>query len=183
MQSKSDKRYRRLELFIQESEDASSTAVTDDINDLKAFHRKIGSNFFLFGPERVSDWQDNDSCLSPDRVKEDSLLNGGEAADARINKVTPFSENDSFSGETDLFPIFFDVNKSHPNTVSNSGKRVRKIRKQGLPVMMVRFQNPWKLLADFKLEMESPAPFPTSPGQNSPNSEFWWRWGESNPRP
>ena len=115
-----------------------------------------------------------------------------------------FSRNVSIRGKSDFIPIFFDANKNHPNTVSKSGLRatkgvarkdteprrsasegpstrgeadakLRKIRKEGLPVMMVGFNGPWKILADFNVKRKCPASLSAMPGQNSPDGEFWWR--------
>jgi len=182
MEAESDNRYRRLELFLQEAEDADGIAVTDNLDDLKSFHRRTGSNFFLCGPEKISrtgflsrhpaatDGHNGTQSDSSPEGRTNTFF-GGKAAAARAKQVTQSPETLRVSGEKvavseslrDWIQIPFDANTGHANTVSETGKRVRKIRQEGLPVLCVKFTGPWKILASFHPE-----------GQISRNREIWW---------
>jgi len=84
----------------------------------------------------------------------------------------------SFTGERDrnesgdesvagFIPVPFDPNRSRPSVsaalrrdepqFTKSGKPLRKIRQDGLPVLAVKFPGPWSLLA------------------SRPAAEKWWR--------
>jgi len=54
IRQKADPSLTRLELFVREPQHARDVAVTENLDNLTAFHRKIGSNFLLFGPMRIS---------------------------------------------------------------------------------------------------------------------------------
>ena len=170
-----DPSLHRLELFVREAQRARGVAVTEKLDDLTAFHRKIGSNFLLFGPERISRGvigprqrsrmdgrSDRVDGVSPAGEREESDHSfGGDAADARANQVTEVPGNASFPGPTvtgddsvaGFIPIPFDPNRNRPTSFTESGKPLRKIRQKGLPVLGVRFSGPWRLLA-FRPENE-----------------------------
>ena len=182
-----DPSLHRLELFVREAQHARDVAVTENLEELAAFHRKAGSNFLLFGPERISRGvigprqrsrsdgrSDRVDGVSPAGEREESDHSfGGDAADARANQVTEVPGNASFPGPTvtgdesvaGFIPVPFDPNRNPTTTFTKSGKPLRKIRQKGLPVLGVRFSGPWRLLA------------------TRPENEKWWRRRESNPRP
>jgi len=174
-----DPSLHRLELFVREAQHARDVSVTEDLEALAAFHRKIGSNFLLFGPERISRGvisgrhpaatdgrSDRADGESPAVEREESdHFSGGDAADARANQVTEVPGNAAFPGQTvtgdesvaGFIPVPFDPNRNPPTTFTKSGKSLRKIRQDGLPVLAVKFPGPWSLLA------------------SRPAGEKWWR--------
>ena len=120
-----DPSVHRLELFVREAQHARDVAVTEKVDDLTAFHRKIGSNFLLFGPERISRGvnasvrrslersrgprqrslvdgrSDRADCSSPAGEREESdHFSGGNAAAPRTNQVTENPETQRVSGPT-----------------------------------------------------------------------------------
>jgi site-specific DNA recombinase len=177
----------RLELFLREAQHANDVAVTEKLDDLTAFHRKIGSNFLLFGPERISrgvisgrhpaasdgrsDGADASSPAGKREERDHSF--GGDAADARANQVTEVPGNDAFPGPpvtgdesvAGFIPVPFDPNRSRPTSFTKTGKPLRKIRQDGLPILAVKFPGAWRLLA------------------TRPAAEKWWSGGDSNSRP
>ena len=91
---------------------------------------------------------------------------GGDAADARANQVTEVPGNASFPGPTvtgdeapdrltasavggvaGFIPVPFDPNRRPPTSFTKTGKPLRKIRQDGLPVLAVKFPGAWRLLA------------------------------------
>jgi len=182
-----DPSLHRLELFVREAQHARDVSVTEDLEALAAFHRKIGSNFLLFGPERISrgvisgrhpaatdgrsDRADGESPAGEREESDHSF--GGDADDARANQVTEVPGNAAFPGPTvtgdesvaGFIPVPFDPNRDRPTSFTKTGKPLRKIRQDGLPVLAVKFPGPWSLLA------------------SRPAGEKWWRRRESNPRP
>jgi hypothetical protein len=123
----------------------------------------------LFGPERISrgvigprqrsrndgrsDRVDGESPAGEREESDHSF--GGDAADARANQVTEVPGNASFPGPTvtgdqsvaGFIPVPFDPNRDRPTSFTKSGKPLRKIRQDGLPVLAVKFPGPWSLLA------------------------------------
>ena len=55
LQQNIDPSLDRLELFIRDAQHAGDVVVTDNIDDLTTFHRKIGSNFLLLAQSVFSD--------------------------------------------------------------------------------------------------------------------------------
>ena len=169
----------RLELFVHEAQGARDVSVAENAEELKIFHRKIGSNFLLFGPERISRGvigprqrsrsdgrSDRADGSSPAGEREESdHFSGGEAADARANQIAEVPGNRAFPGPpvtgdesvAGFIPVPFDPNRSRPTSFTKSGKPLRKIRQDGLPVLAVKFPGPWRLLA------------------SRPENEKWWR--------
>ena len=187
LQQKASPSLDRLELFVRDAQHARDVAVTEEAEDVTAFHRKIGSNFLLFDPERISRGvigprqrsqgdgrSDRADGLFPAGKREESVhFSGGDAAVPRAIQIAESPGNASFPAQTvtgdesvaGFIPVPFDPNRNPPNTFAKSGKPLRKIRQKGLPVLGVRFSGPWRLLA------------------SRPENEKWWRRGESNPRP
>ena len=190
-QRRGDPSLHRLELFVREAQRARDVAVTENPDNITAFHRKIGSNFLLFGPERISRgvisgrhaaatrpsaWHvdgrsDRADGSSPAGEREECDQSfGGDAAVARARKISQIPGNASSPGPTvtgdesvaGFIPIPFDPNRNRPTTFTKSGKPLRKIRQDGLPVLAVKFPGPWRLLAE------------------RPADEKWWSGGDSN---
>jgi len=189
-----DPSLHRLELFVREAQHARQVAVTDNLEALAAFHRKIGSNFLLFVPERISRCvigprqrsqvdgrSDRDDGLSPAGKREESDHSSPASRNApalsevegRARQIRQIPGNASFPGQTvtgdesvaGFIPVPFDPNRNPPTTFTKSGESLRKIRQKGLPVLGVRFSGPWRLLA------------------SRPENEKWWRRRESKPAP
>jgi len=164
-----DPSLHRLELFVREAQHARDVAVTENLEDLAAFHRKVGSNFLLCGPERISRGvigprqrsrndgrSDRADGSSPAGKREESDHSfGGKAAVARARRIKKVPGNEAFPGQAvtgdeavaGFIPVPFDPNRSRPTTFTKSGKPLRKIRQDGLPVLAVKFSGPWSLLA------------------------------------
>ena len=176
----------RLELFVREAQHVRDVALTEKLDELTAFHRKIGSNFLLFGPERISRgvigprqrsrtrpsaWQgdgrsDRADGSSPagEREESDNVSGGpstrakhgaGQAPQTRARRIKTVPGNEGFPGHivtgdesvAGFIPVPFDPNRSPPTSFTKTGKPLRKIRQDGLPVLAVKFPGPWSLLA------------------------------------
>jgi len=104
--------------------------------------------------------------VSPAGEREESdHFSGGEAADARAKRIREVPGNEAFPGQSvtgdeavaGFIPVPFDPNRSRPSVsaalrrdeplFTKSGKPLRKIRQDGLPVLAVKFPGAWALLA------------------------------------
>jgi len=72
----------------------------------------------------------------------------------RIERDRNESGDEAVAG---FIPVPFDPNRNRPTSFTKSGKPLRKIRQDGLPVLAVKFPGPWSLLA------------------SRPAAEKWWR--------
>jgi len=188
----------RLELFVRDAQHASDVAVTEDVSDLKDFHRKIGSNFLLFGPERISRGvnasvrrslersrgprqrslvdgrSDRADCSSPAVEREESdHFSGGHAAAPRANQVTENPETQRVSGPT----VTDDESVAGFIPVSFDPNRIRPttFTKSGKPLRKIRQKGLPVLGVKFSGPWRILA--------ERPKCENWWRRGESNSRP
>ncbi len=127
LERETDLGLERLELFLKEAEDARAVALSGDVRDVVAFHRKIGSNFLLAFTETVPGVRNDPSSVDGGAV--DALTN----RDGKVIKNPP----------KDFVPIRFNPNR---RLVSGSVKSPRKIRLRGLPVLCVRYPRPWFFL-------------------------------------
>jgi hypothetical protein len=133
LRQKSDRDLDRLELFLKEAEAVRTLAVTANSEDMKAFHRKIGSNFSLHRPETESG-----GCAAPARA----VRTNPPVKSQRLSEST-VTGNDSLQ---DSVAIRFDPGRCSPAGVGTTAKRLGKIRREGLPVLRVQFAGPWRLL-------------------------------------
>jgi len=188
-QQKGDPSPHRLELFVREAQRARDVAVTENPESMTAFHRKIGSNFLLFGPERISRGvigprqrsrsdgrSDRVDGVSPAGEREESdHVSGGDAAVPRANQVTENPETQRVSGSPlavsenlrDWIPVPFDPNRSRPTLRRQGFGGQASFTKSGKPLRKIRQKGLPVLAVHF--------PGPWRLLATRPENEKWWR--------
>jgi len=188
-QRNSDPSLHRLELFVREAQHARDVVVTENPENMTAFHRKIGSNFLLFGPERISRGvigprqrsrsdgrSDRVDGVSPAGEREESdHFSGGNAAVPRANQVTENPETQRVSGSPlavsenlrDWIPVPFDPNRSRPTLRRQGFGGQASFTKSGKPLRKIRQKGLPVLAVHF--------PGPWRLLATRPENEKWWR--------
>ena len=173
-----------MENFLNDAILSETTALSGTEQELRGFHRRIGSNLSLIEPTVKSPDVHRDARASKVRAAESPSRRGGHAK-GQVNLATRDSIQDNSGRQAG------SITPSSPATSPNSQsrdaeshdsasrkisvsaelRRDKSVKKSSsrwadrpVPVLQVEFPNPWRILA------------------NSPKNLKWSGWWDLNPR-
>ena len=160
-----------LENFVKAANQAEKTAFSDDLNAIRDFFQKIGSNLYLFKPEADEIADENKtrtlSELAGQKSDQDARR-GGLAARAPLRQdfagqadLTPSSLSKSLNASGKVRPsgFFFVASSASENPAASAAARVSRVagitspfrvtsRGNASPRLRVEFPEPWKIWAE-----------------------------------
>ena len=125
--------------FLYQTKEAKRTVFSNNLYDLRDFHRRIGSNLYFSSPasqenfRRSRESDQNNSSIEFQKM----ILFGGKAAEARARKVS--KDSVSLSPHSHVTPC---VTKNIFSSFSGQST------KRPVPVLLVQYPMPWKIFSD-----------------------------------
>ena len=171
-EAKGASRFKPLADFITASRQAKYDAQTEDLAELRNWHKKTGSNL-IFAGRNLAEESGAGQAASDFRV---SLRGsrGGVACPApggAARSAFQTSENPQKIGalvaSRPAPSGFFPILPADVSAVASSGEAFRSLGSKTDPVLHVRFPRPWSVVAEIT---------------ENPNIQNWRRGRDSNPR-
>ncbi len=148
--------------FISTSNEAGSTAWSENLEDLKDFHKSIGSNLRLVSPL---------SSIS-------SLNSGLQIADGQRKtsrgQMSPHTDSGGLSARQDSSSAFISIFPDSEVSSAFGLKSYSSLGSKSDPVLEIQYKMPWKILAERESYYKN--------SEISENLMNWRRGWDSNPR-
>ena len=172
--AKGASRFKPLADFITASRQAKYDAQTEDLAELRNWHKRIGSNLIFAGRNLAeesgagqADAAQAASCsesVSGDSSPAIRGPRGGSAARSAFQTSENPEQSGSFSTVEGTESAFIPILSADVSAVAMSGKVFRSLGSKTDPVLHVRFPNPWRVVAE------------------NPKIQNWRRGRDLNPR-
>ena len=154
-----------LENFVKAANQAEKTAFSDDLNAIRDFFQKIGSNLYLFKPEADEIADENKTRILSElagNLNDQDARRGGLAARAdlttpeaspKILSGSPVSKSLNASGKVNPSGFFFVASSASENPAASATARVSRVagikspfrvtsRRNASPRLRVEFSEP-----------------------------------------
>ena len=166
-----------LETFVKAANQAEKAAISEDLNGLRDFFQKIGSNLYLFKPGADEITDEGKTRTPSERTGQKSdqdARRGGLAAHAdlttpeaspKILSGSPVSKSLNASGKVNPSGFFFVASSASENLAASAAARVSRVagrsspfrvtsRGNASPRLRIEFPEPWKIWAEMPREKE-----------------------------
>ena len=174
-ETKGANRFKPLADFITASRQAKYVAQTDDLEELRNWHKKAGSNLIFAGriltakgDERSEHAAEAASLLAASGASSEGPCGGSAARSAcssRPHKSAEIAPLSAVSADSSVsWSAFLPILSADLSAVASSGEVFRSLGSKTDPVLHVRFPAPWSIVAQ------------------NPKIKKWRRGRDSNPR-
>jgi hypothetical protein len=158
-ETKGANRFKPLADFITASRQAKYLAQTDDLEELRNWHKKAGSNLIFAGrileakgEERSEHAAEAASLVASSGASIEGPCGGSAARSAcssrphKSAEIAPFSAVSADSSVS--WSAFLPILSADVSAVASSGEVFRSLGSKTDPVLHVRFPNPWRVVAE-----------------------------------